>query len=74
MEALAKVPKIERFDLMALNGALLVLKYGAIKDGIVLKDDRFRRVTFETAVLRNCLDTVHFREVQCRYLLEQIER
>ena len=74
MEALAGVLKTENFDLVVLNNASTVLKHEVISDGIVLKDDKPRRVTFETRVLREYLDTAYFREVQINYLKEQIKK
>jgi uncharacterized protein len=74
MEALAKVLKTEHFDLVVLNNAPVVLKHEVIKDGIILKDDRSRRVMFESLALREYLDTAYLREVQRGYLREQIKR
>jgi uncharacterized protein len=74
MEALAKVLKTEKFDLVVLNNSPIVLTHEVIKDGIVLKDDRPRRVIFESRALRDYLDTAYLREVQRGYLREQIKR
>jgi len=74
MEALARALKSENFDLVILNNAPIVLAHQVISDGIVLKDDRQRRVMFESRVLREYLDTAHLREVQFSYLREQIKR
>jgi len=74
MEALSRVLKTEKFDLIVLNNAPVVLKHEVVKDGIVLKDDRSRRVMFESLVLREYLDTAYLREVQRGYLREQIKR
>jgi hypothetical protein len=72
-EALAKVLQTERFDLVVLNKAPLVLKHEVVKNGIVLKEDRSRRVMFETEVLQEYLDTAYLRSVHYRYVREQIE-
>lgn len=74
MEALAKVLKTEEFDLVVLNDAPVVLKHEVISDGVVLKEDRQRRVMFETEVLREYLDTAYLREVQFSYLKEKLTR
>lgn len=74
MEALAKVLKTEKFDLVVLNNSPIVLTHEVIKDGIVLKDDRPRRVMFESRALLQYLDTAYLREVQRGYLREQIKR
>lgn len=71
-EALAKELKSEGFDLVVLNDAPLVLKYEVIKNGIVLKEDRPRRVMFETAVLQEYLDTAYLRRVHYQTMQEQI--
>jgi len=74
MEALARELKTENFDLVVLNVAPIVLKHEVISNGIVLKDDRLRRVTFESRALREYLDTAYLRQVQLGYLREQIKR
>jgi len=74
MEALAKALKTENFDLVVLNNAPVVLKHEVISDGVVLKDDRQRRVMFESRALREYLDTAYLRDVQRSYLREQIRR
>jgi uncharacterized protein len=74
MEALAKALKTEKFDLVVLNNSPIVLTHEVIKDGIVLKDDRSRRVMFESRALREYLDTAYLREVQRGYQREQIKR
>ena len=72
-EALAKALKSENFDLVVLNSASLVLRHEIIKNGIVLKDDRSRRVLFETGVLQEYLDTSYLRNVHYQYMRQQIE-
>ena len=74
MEALAKKIGSERFDLVVLNVAPVVLKYEVIKNGIVLKEDRPRRVVFESRVLREYLDSAHMRAIQYQYLKESLLR
>jgi predicted nucleotidyltransferase len=73
MERLARLLKSEKFDLVVLNSAPVVLKYEVVKNGIILKDDRPKRVMFETAVLQEYLDTAYLREVQHEYVQRQIK-
>lgn len=73
MERLAGVLKSEAFDLVVLNRAPVLLGYEVVKNGVVLKEERARRVMFETAVLRQYLDTACLRNVQHQYLREQIK-
>lgn len=68
MESLARAIKTERFDLVVLNDATPLLCHEVIKDGIVLKEDRPRRVMFEVYAMREYLDTAYLREVRCRYI------
>lgn len=72
-EALAKALKTENFDLVVLNKAPLVLKHEIVKNGIVLKEGRPRRVMFEAAVSQEYLDTAYLRSVHYRYMREQLE-
>jgi predicted nucleotidyltransferase len=72
MERLARLLKSEKFDLVVLNSASIVLKYEVVKNGIILKDDRPRRVMFETAVLQEYLDTAYLRKVQREYIQQQL--
>lgn len=72
-EGLARALKTEKLDLVALNSAPVLLKYEVIRDGIILKEDRPRRVMFETLVLQEYLDTAYLRKVQLQYLQEQMK-
>lgn len=74
MESLAKVLKTENFDLVVLNNAPIVLKNEVIRHSVILKDDRPRRVMFESRTVREYLDTAYLRDVQRSYMREQIER
>ncbi len=74
MELLAKELRTENFDLIVLNRASVLLRYEVIKEGTVLKEDRTRRVMFETKVLREYLDTAHLRQVQRQYLKESLQQ
>jgi len=68
MESLAKKLGTERFDLVALNHAPVVLKFEVIKNGVILKEDRPGRVMFEINVLREYLDTTYLRHVRYEYV------
>jgi predicted nucleotidyltransferase len=72
MEELSRLLKTERFDLVTLNDASPVLRYEVVRDGRVVKEDKSRRVEFETRTLSEYLDTAHLRDVQSRYLKEQL--
>jgi len=72
MTALAKALGTEKFDLVVLNRAPVVLRYEVVRSGVVLKEDRARRVMFETSVLQEYLDSAHLRSVQASYLKESL--
>lgn len=74
IEELARMTKNEHFDLVTLNDAPPVLKYEVIRSGKLLKDDKPRRVAFETRVLREYLDTACLRRTQQQYLKEKLSR
>jgi hypothetical protein len=74
IEGLAKILRTENFDLVMLNDAPSVLKYEIVRNGIVLKDDRAKRVIFETRVLYEYLDTAYLRIVQRRYMKEKLTK
>jgi len=74
MEALAKKIRTENFDLVVLNQAPPVLRYEVIKTGIVLKEDKIRRILFETEVLRTYLDTIPMRKIQNQYLKSSLQK
>lgn len=72
MTALAKALGSEKFDLVVLNQAPVVLRYEVVRGGVVLKEDRARRVMFETSVLQEYLDSAHLRSVHVSYLKESL--
>ena len=72
MESIAKALGSERFDLVVLNSAPVVLQFEVIRSGIILKEDRRRRVLFESGVLREYLDSAHMRATQYQYLKEKL--
>jgi predicted nucleotidyltransferase len=74
MESLAKRLGTEKFDLVVLNNAPVVLKFEAVKNGRLLKEDHPRRVLFETRVLREYLDSAYLRQVQNAYLKDSLQR
>ena len=74
MEVLARVLKTEAFDLVDLGDAPLVLRYEVVKGGRLLKDDPSARVAFETATLREFLDTSYLRDVQREAVKEQMAK
>lgn len=69
---LAQALGSENFDLVTLNDAPLLLKYEVIRGGRVIKEDKSKRVAFETKVLSEYLDTACLRRTQRTYLKEQL--
>lgn len=70
---IAESLRIERFDLIVLNNAPLLLSYEVVAKGRLLKDNPARRVLFETDVLRRYLDTAYLRSVQMGYMKRQLQ-
>lgn len=70
--SLAQELGTEHFDLVTLNDSPLLLKYEVVRGGRVIKEDKKRRVTFETGVLSEYLDTACLRRTQQAYLKEQL--
>jgi hypothetical protein len=62
----------ECFDLVTLNDAPLLLKDEVVRGGRVIKEDKKKRVTFETRVLSEYLDTACLRRTQRAYLKEKL--
>ena len=73
-ERLVRALGVEKIDLVALNKVPSGLGYSVISTGIVVKDNKVRRVDFETSVLKEYLDFAPFREVQLSAMREQIAR
>lgn len=76
LEEISRKLKGQACDLVTLNNASPILQYEVIRNGIVLKEDKSRRVQFETRVLRNYLDaeglrSVHIKSLKKRFLKEQ---
>ena len=55
-------------DLVVLNTASLILQYEVIRGGRVIKEDKRRRIPFETGVVREYLDTEPIRAVHIKKL------
>lgn len=70
LEELYRLLNTERCDLVVLNNAPLILQYEVIRYGKVLKENKQRRVSFETKVIREYLDTEPLREVHRQKLKE----
>ena len=70
--SLAKTLGSEHFDLVTLNDAPLLLKYEVVRGGRVIKEEKSKRVAFETKVLSEYLDTACLRRTQRTYLKEQL--
>ena len=71
---LAQALGSEHFDLVTLNDAPLLLKYEAVRGGRVIKEDKNKRVAFETRILSEYLDTASLRRTQRIYLKEQLSQ
>jgi predicted nucleotidyltransferase len=70
--SLAQALGSEHFDLVTLNDAPLLLKYEVVRGGRVIKEEKNKRVAFETKVLSEYLDTACLRRTQRTYLKEQL--
>jgi predicted nucleotidyltransferase len=73
MERLVRGLGLESVDLVPLNGAPAALRYSVISSGEVVKDDKARRVQFETATLSEYLDFSPFRDVQSAAIRRHLE-
>lgn len=74
LEDLSRQLKGQSLDLVVLNNAPLVLRYEIIRDGRVMKEDKRKRVQFETRVLREYLDTESFRSVHLSSLKRRFQK
>ncbi len=63
LEEISRKLKGQSCDLVILNNAPLILQYEVIREGKILKENKPKRVHFETHVLRQYLDTAHFRSI-----------
>jgi len=74
LDELSRLLKDHPFDLIILNTAPLTLQYEIIRQGIVLKENKNRRVPFETAVLRRYLDTEPIRLLHMQKLKQSFAK
>jgi uncharacterized protein len=74
LEDLGRQLKGQSCDLVVLNDAPLVLRYEIIRDGKVLKENKSRRIEFETRVLREYLDTEAIRSVHLSALKRSFQK
>lgn len=68
MEQLIRLLKGQPFDLVVLNNAPITLQYEVIRGGKVIKEDKKRRIPFETEVLQVYFDTEPLRAVHVQKL------
>jgi predicted nucleotidyltransferase len=73
MEAIIKIVKNDKVDIIILNNATLLMCHQVVKNGVVLKDDKRQRLDFETQVLGEYHDTEHLRNTQLSYMREQLK-
>jgi hypothetical protein len=71
-ETIMKAIKSEDVDVVVLNNATPLLRYEAVKNGIVIKEDVEKRHQFEVETLRDYLDTAHLRNTQLSYDRDKI--
>lgn len=68
LEELSRLFKEQPYDLVVLNNASLILQYEVIREGIILKENKKKRIPFETGVLSEYLDTEPIRAVHMQKL------
>ncbi len=73
IESITRAVGSERIDVVVLNQSPILLKFAVVRDGIVIKDRKRERVVFESAVLREYLDTSYLRSVQREMQKSQIQ-
>ena len=75
MEAVGRTLRVERVDVVVLNGAPYLLQHRVIRDGRVLfSRDELARVRYEFRVLRYYLDFRYFEDKYFRALEDRILR
>jgi predicted nucleotidyltransferase len=72
IEAIMKIVKNDKVDIIILNKATLLMCHQVVKDGVVLKDNKRRRLDFETQVLGGYQDTEYLRNTQLSYMREHL--
>jgi uncharacterized protein len=68
LEELSRLFKGHPCDLVVLNNASLILQYEVVRQGIILKENKKKRIPFEVGVLREYLDTEPIRAVHMEKL------
>lgn len=68
---LGNLLKIKNVDLVVLNDSPLLLAFNIIRDGIILKSDEKKRVSFETRIMSRYYDEQYYIE---RHMKRTIER
>jgi len=63
--------KTKNVDLVVLNNSPLLLAFNIIRDGIILKSDEKKRVSFETRIMSRYYDEQYYIE---RHMKRTIER
>jgi len=71
LDELSRLLKGDLCDLVVLNSAPLTLQYEVIRDGIILKENKKRRIPFETGIIREYLDTEPIRAIHRQKLKER---
>jgi uncharacterized protein len=64
IERIVRIIGEEDIEIVVLNTATPLLKHEVVKAGVVLKEDKARRVSFEVATSREYLDTAYLRNTQ----------
>jgi uncharacterized protein len=73
IEAIMKIIKDERVDVVVLNRAPPLLRHEVIENSIMLKDNKKNRHTFEVETLRDYLDTSYLRGTQAAYTRDNLK-
>jgi len=74
MGDLDRLLKGHSFDLVILNEAPLILQYEVIRENVILKENKDKRIPFETRVIREYLDTEPLRAVHRQKLKESFSK
>ena len=72
MEAIMKIVKNDKVDIIILNNATLLMCHQVVKNGVVLKDNKRWRLDFETQVLGEYHDTEYLRNTQLSYMRKHL--
>jgi len=71
-EALVRALGDDRVDVVPLNEAPPLLRFEAVRHGLVVKEAREARLAFEERAVSDYLDTAHLRAVQTEALRERL--